>query len=330
MKKTRLLPILLSVVLVLSVLPFPTLLPVARAADEIPEGYTPVYTIEDLYAVRNVRDGNYILMNDLDLTEALAPGGDWDSGYGWRPICDDSSFTGVFDGNGHTISGLRISGNTTSNKAGLFGGIGGTIKDLRLTAVDIDSSNAYTGAICGYASGVISNVHVSGKIKSAGGYTGGISGSVSAILISNVSVSGEIESSGAYTGGLVGYTSGGTQIELSCNMAEITGGANAGGIVGCSFDGPNNNLNITQTYNKGNVNGTSHTGGILGFIEGYTYDSGYSTAPQSTSIVNNCYNVGEVTGGRAGGIIGYNQPYIYRHQDTPSRYSFYYYYANPT
>ena len=45
---------------------------------EVPEGYVGVYTIEDLYCVRNDLTANYILMNDIDLTEAPAEGGDWD------------------------------------------------------------------------------------------------------------------------------------------------------------------------------------------------------------------------------------------------------------
>lgn len=43
--------------------------------DEVPEGYTGVYTIDDLYAIRNNLSGKYILMNDIDLS-ATAPGGD--------------------------------------------------------------------------------------------------------------------------------------------------------------------------------------------------------------------------------------------------------------
>ena len=59
-------------------------------------------------------DGNYILMNDLDLSEATSNGGDWDfMGNGWDPIGSggvyvDTAFTGTFDGNGYCISGLNI------------------------------------------------------------------------------------------------------------------------------------------------------------------------------------------------------------------------------
>ena len=55
------------------------------AGTEIPDGYTPLYTIDDLYNVRSNPEGNYILMNDIDLS-ATAPGGEWDCGTGWSPI----------------------------------------------------------------------------------------------------------------------------------------------------------------------------------------------------------------------------------------------------
>ena len=42
----------------------------------IPEGYTPIYDAADLYAIRNNLEGNYIMMADIDLSEATAPGGE--------------------------------------------------------------------------------------------------------------------------------------------------------------------------------------------------------------------------------------------------------------
>ena len=83
------------------------------AADD--EDYIEIYTVADLYAVRNDLSANYRLMNDIDLTEATAPGGDYDyMGNGWDPIGSggvyggDTPFTGVFDGQGHKIVGMRI------------------------------------------------------------------------------------------------------------------------------------------------------------------------------------------------------------------------------
>ena len=76
--------------------------------------YIPIYTIEELYSVRNNLSGSYILMNDIDLSEATAVGGDWDfMGNGWNPIGSgdiygNGAFSGEFDGNGHKITGMRI------------------------------------------------------------------------------------------------------------------------------------------------------------------------------------------------------------------------------
>ena len=73
-----------------------------------------IFTIEDLYSINSNMDGDYILMNDLDLSEATSNGGDWDfMGNGWEPIGSggaygNTAFTGTFDGNGYTIKGLRI------------------------------------------------------------------------------------------------------------------------------------------------------------------------------------------------------------------------------
>lgn len=83
----------------------------------IPEGYTPIYDAADLYAIRNNLEGNYIMMADIDLSEATAPGGELDTGNGWDPI---QNFAGTLDGNGHYIKGLTIYGNPKSGEVGLF------------------------------------------------------------------------------------------------------------------------------------------------------------------------------------------------------------------
>lgn len=110
--------------------------------EEIPYGYTPIYDIADLNAINNNLSGNYILMNDIDLSET-APGGQWDTGNGWVPIGSDvgwfdTSFNGILDGNGHLIKNMHIYGNA-SGKIGLFARIdtGAKIRNLGLTDCDI-------------------------------------------------------------------------------------------------------------------------------------------------------------------------------------------------
>lgn len=137
--------------------------------------YIEVYDVEDLYCVRNDLTANYILMNDIDLTEATAAGGDWDfNSCGWDPIgsggiYDDNAFSGVFDGNGHSITGLRIELNSVTSDtyyiyAGLFGYVTGTVKNLTVEGSFGGNLNRstrpydiYIGSIAGYNAGSIEN-----------------------------------------------------------------------------------------------------------------------------------------------------------------------------
>lgn len=121
--------IVLAIVIIFSCIPF-----TASAA----EGPIEIRTIEDLYSIRNNLSGNYILMNDIDLTEATAQGGDWDSGKGWTPIGnEDSPFIGSFDGNRFSIIGLQ------SGTGGLFY----SIKNATIKNLDIIQANVVGGTI---------------------------------------------------------------------------------------------------------------------------------------------------------------------------------------
>lgn len=160
----------------------------ANDANEIPEGYTPIRTVEDLYGINNDTAGKYILMEDIDLS-GTKPGGDWDTGHGWQPI---KKFTGVLDGNGYRIKNLTIyDGIDNSNKdeygikeMGLFSEIGrdGIVKNLGLTDIDIciEKDRVYdgTGGIAGnMAGGEISSCFVTGEINAPlSSYVGGIVG----------------------------------------------------------------------------------------------------------------------------------------------------------
>ena len=86
---------------------------------EVPDGYTGIYTAEDLDNVRNDLYGNYILMNDIVLTEAdYREGGIFEGGF--VPIGNEEHpFEGIFNGNGYAVSGMVINGDY--EYAGLFG-----------------------------------------------------------------------------------------------------------------------------------------------------------------------------------------------------------------
>lgn len=150
----------------------------------IPEGYTAIYDAADLYAIRNNLEGKYIMMADIDLTEATSPGGELDTGSGWDPI---QNFKGTLDGNGHYIKGLTIYGSPGTSYVGLFGNcMSAKIYNLGMIDVNINLtrgyscgqwSKNYTAALIGYAESsgnIIENCFVTGLVSSDAGYVSGI------------------------------------------------------------------------------------------------------------------------------------------------------------
>lgn len=210
------------------------------ATTGIPDGYTPIYTVEDLYGINNNLEGNYILMNDIDLS-GTAPGGEWDSGHGWTPIgmgaeepdwC--SSFTGNFDGNGYRIKNMTIyyegfERGSYSPKIGLFGCIGAGenfddgVKNLALENINIsvtgEAEDIYCGGIAGEASGT-------GKIDSCF-VTGNISITSNSKYVNDEEGDEKTESKsldGIYVGGIIGT---GLNKHVENCYADITFGGNA-------------------------------------------------------------------------------------------------------
>ncbi|MFR9533071.1 MAG: GLUG motif-containing protein, partial [Rikenellaceae bacterium] len=134
---------------------------------EIPDDYTPIYSVLDLNNVRNNLSGNYILMNDLNLSS-------YDN---WAPIgsSEESSFSGIFDGGGHTVTGLTI--NSTDYYQGLFGYVNcGSISNLIIKDAQV-IGDCYVGAVCGWLyGGTIAACSVEGGSVSASNSVGGVVG----------------------------------------------------------------------------------------------------------------------------------------------------------
>jgi len=234
-----------------------------------------VSTPAGLAAIANNLNGYYKLTADIDL-----------SSYGnWTPIGNYTTpFTGTFDGNGHTISGLTIS---SPYLQGLFGNIlGGTVKNLDLTNVNINSTNRYIGGVAGYNDGgTIQNCYVTGTVTgddSVGGIVGGNSGGIiencyttaavtatvgdpggitgtSTSMVKNCYATGSI--SGVITnpsGGLVGYIFGGGIVTNSVALNSTISGSSTSGRVSGGTAGTfsNNKARSTMTVNGGTVSGT--------------------------------------------------------------------------
>ncbi len=271
----KLMSLVLSLILLISSIP---VIYASASEVEIPEGFTGVYNIEDLYSIRYALDKNYILMADIDMTEDTAPGGDWDNGYGWAPIGEDSTipFTGIFDGNGHTIKGMQIIGIRT-NYAGLFGYIeDGEIKNLKLNDIKITTANntTYVGGFAGYA----------------------IDTTLSCCKVTGVITHNSVVKN-SYTGGLVSYINGKSILTKCVNCAEIYGNNRTsetticyvGGLVGFSTDAST----ISLSYNTANLTASGTTSGSTNWYYGEAFGGGIVGKNDAEAIVN-CYNIGEI------------------------------------
>ncbi|MDE1994779.1 MAG: hypothetical protein KGI75_19905, partial [Rhizobiaceae bacterium] len=237
---------------------------------------------------------SYTLGADLNLTNAFTAdsGGHYADVWGasgFKPIGDLSAgltslFTGSFNGQGHTITGLMID-RASSNYVGLFGyvkgdiagvGTGGNLSNVILSGGDI-TGLAYVGTLAGYVD--------HGSVASAS---------------ASATVTG-ISSTSAFTGGLVGVNQG-SAISLSSASGTVAAiGGFVGGLVGYNQDGGT----ITQSFATGNVTSTSTTSGSL--VGGLVGANGY-TSSSSAGTISNSYATGIVTGssGSIGGLAGQN------------------------
>ena len=236
-------------------------------------------------------------------------------GADWTPIGNGSKkYTGTFDGDGHTITGLTTPENY-GDYAGLFGyvGEGGVIKNVGLEGGSINGSYN-VGGIVGSCLGTVQNCYNTGTVNGSnfvGGIVGYFFSTGGTAEVTNCYNTGVVTATddSAQVGGIVGENyaaSGGTAEVTNCyNTGTVTGthkNACVGGIVGSNYV-PGGKTNVTNCYNTGAVTGTgsnANVGGIVG--ENYT--------PRGTAEVTNCYNTGAVTAtadsAEVGGIVGYN------------------------
>ena len=212
----------------------------------------------------------YELTADLDFDtngSGTANLGDtyWNGGAGWAPIGSDSSastqYSATFDGDGHTISNLFISRNST-NHVGLFGTTSATsaVRNVGLESANVTGQN-YTGALIGSVYGTLLDASYStGSVAgndNVGGLVGHSSGASGASGIIQRSYStASVTGSGQLIGGLAGSFGG--AIKASYATGAVTGADYVGGLVG-SFSG-----GITASYFTGSATGTGgNVGGLM-------------------------------------------------------------------
>ena len=169
----------------------------------------------------NYGSANAVLTADITVNQnVLNENGELNSGdfTSWTPIGyfnsteDNAQYTGTFDGQNHTVSGLYFN-NTSTNYVGLFGYLNkGNVSNVGI----VDSyirGNDYTGGMCGYNIGTITNCYNTGIVKGS----------------NNI-------------GGMCGYNSGSGTITNCYNTGAVSGTNRVGGVCGT------NNGTTTNCY----------------------------------------------------------------------------------
>ncbi|HPC93869.1 MAG TPA: hypothetical protein PLU87_02935 [Sedimentisphaerales bacterium] len=220
-----------------------------------------IYTAEHMNTIGaepNDWDKHFSLMADVDLSgfdgrdgrprfRQIAPNTSAEPRFEGRP------FTGVLDGNGHTISHLTLTG---QHYLGLFGQLEATavVMDLRLADVTIDGTGDCVGAIAGWNFGHVTRCSSDGTIRGHAA-VGGLVGHNWAFT-SQCSTRGRVEGL-AGVGGLAGSNSG---VLVQCySLAAVDGVELVGGLTGSNGFGQ-----MVQCYSTGAVRGTSAVGGLAG------------------------------------------------------------------
>ena len=307
----------------------------AGAIDGLFTAYMLVNNANDLQNIKNNPSGTYALGKDIDLNLA-----------GFTAL---GTFTGLFDGDGRTISNLTLSGPAP------VGNNAGTIRNLTLDNfnVTVTADNQFAGLLAAQNTGTIENVTVSGTIT-GGAHTGltagGLVGSNGGTLAGNLVV-GTIKNSHAavhitavhnisctdgcttgmnQVGGLVGFNPG--TIEQSSASGNIVVGAHttAGGLVGVNqlfFASQNNPAPgapqplIEDSFATGNVTSSGlnvQIGGLVGYNFGrFNYlssaliqDSRASGAVTASASVSSDCSIAHCEYVNAGGLVGFNQGFI--------------------
>ena len=264
--------------------------PLPERATSLPN-FTSICTLQDLDNIRNNLAGNYKQTCNIDL-----------SGYNWIPIGNlifnyntqtyyGDPFTGVFDGNGYTISNLHYD-NPLEDGVGLFAYSSGLIKNVKIVNPNI---NAYhlVGAISGQDfGGTILNSKVIGGLIKGNYRVGGLIGSTTATTISYSSSSARVLSTGFQGGGLIGVSGYFGNITNSHASGNVSNNDSVGGLVGGSFD-----TDIINSSAKGTVVGRNYVGGLAGGFVRYI--------SVSDPIIVNSSATGNVTGNAiVGGLVG--------------------------
>lgn len=244
----------------------------------------------DLQQIRNAPGAFYRLSADIDC-----------SGLDFYPI---EEFTGTLDGDGHTVSNLRLV-TRNNEKTGLFiSALNATVKDIVFDSPKMILSGGYeSGLIAATASGsVFDDIQVLGLTATGegfGGEFGGIAGKSwlkTAFRGCWIAGADICLPSSPCMGGIVGDIRTGTAITACAVSGDLTANNTLGGIVGSTTTGDET---ISQCHVDANLKAQNTVGGIVGFLDRSKVKSNYveGTIEATTpSKWNNSVSLGGIAG----------------------------------
>lgn len=257
----------------------------------------------------------YLLTNDITLQDA------------WKPVgSDEKPFSGIFDGDDHTISGVWIS-NSDDNFAGFFGKVYGTpTKDAEVRNLNLENVQILGGTFTGGISGVtkyatIQNCRVSGTIT-GDNYVGGVVGRASVSSFASCTSFASVRSIAGYAGGILGY--GYNVMFVDCNAcgkvsSDLLHSTSTGGLAGhccgdytsfisCSHSGEVSSdgeriggiagwvdvsdISAVDCFSSGNVTGGEYVGGFVGYLSGYRELKTENCNTESSVTGTKCMSLG--------------------------------------
>jgi hypothetical protein len=255
---------------------------IATAADLIALGETPEDYSKHFKLVANIDLDPKLPGRKVFDTAVIAAGSFRNNKY--NPF-SGTPFTGVFDGNKHTIAHLTITG---KDCLGLFGDLrsGAPIKNLGIVDVNIAGSGYYAGALVGHnEGGSVTQCYSTGVVR-AEQYVGGLVGENHGHVTQCYSI-GTVK--GTYVvGGLAGSNDGGSMTQCY-STGTVSGDTTVGGLIAANWGWGT----VSWCYSTAAASGTLCAGGLVGWNEG---------------TVVQCYSTGAVSGEDAfGGLVGHTK-----------------------
>ncbi len=287
------------------------------------------------------KNAYYVLTSDVAVND-ISDFNNWKNTspeYSWMPIGFDTVvFGGVFDGKGHTISGLYINTNcgtaeeNSTNNYGLFDTVNGTVKNVNIdkSYIAVSGCSCNVGCIAGYLTdeAVIDNCSVDAILNCYDATCGGVAGNayggvdkgmvdegeereINYSIIKNCSFAGKItqvkDDAMTYIGGIIGECDGNVDACVNNGTIAFTGSNvdSVGGIAGRMSEGTVSNCKNTGTLDCKIKDGENLAiaGGIVGKV--FVSATGSEKYMSRGAKITKCENSGTVAGQMyAGGIAG--------------------------